>query len=258
MGRKNTPVQLSLPKDLQEKLQDFAQQIDVIARDNLLAIYLYGSVTHKVFENPNAQINVLIVLKSAKVENIENISQAVSKARKSFNLEPTIITKEEVKTSADVFPIEFTDMKVKNSLIWGDDVFKNVHISMEDLRLACELEVKKRLFHLRSYFVLNLKQPQLLVEKLLQDFPEFMMQADTLFYIRSGHFATSTDELLKEIFKTFHVQNAKLKKVAEIYQNPTQAPSDLLEIVDLYNDYLSVVAKVAHFADSMQVYKEGN
>ncbi len=256
MARKNTAVRFSLPKDLQEKLQDFAQQIDIIARNNLLAMYLYGSVTHKVFENSNTQINVLIVLKSAKVENIENISQAISKARKSFNLEPTIITKEEVKTSADVFPIEFTDMKVKNTLIWGDDVFKNVLVSMEDLRLACELEFKKRLFHLRSYFVLNLKQPQLLIEKLLQDFPEFMIQADTLFYIRSGYFATSTDELLKEIFKTFHIQNAKLKKVAEIYKKPSQAPTNLLEIVDLYNDYLSVVAKVAHFADSMQVYRE--
>ncbi|MDW8297014.1 MAG: hypothetical protein RMJ97_09035 [Raineya sp.] len=256
MARKNSATTLTLPKDLQEKLQDFAQQIEVIARDNLLAMYLYGSVTHKVFSNLNAQINLLIVLKNAKVENIENISQAVSKAKKAFNLEPTIITKEEVKTSADVFPIEFTDMKVKNTLIWGEDVFKNVQISMEDLRLACELELKKRLFHLRSFFVLNLKHPQILVEKLLQDFPEFMMQADTLFYIRSGYFANSTNELLKEIFKTFHIQNAKLKKVYEIYQNPAQAPTDLLEIVDLYNDYLSVVAKVAHFADSMEVYKQ--
>ncbi|MDW8297590.1 MAG: hypothetical protein RMJ97_11970, partial [Raineya sp.] len=78
MTRKNTPVQLSLPKDLQEKLQDFAQQIELIARDNLLAMYLYGSVTHKVFSNLSANVNLLIVLKNAKVENIENISQAVS------------------------------------------------------------------------------------------------------------------------------------------------------------------------------------
>lgn len=256
MAKKNTLSQLTLPETLQEKLQDFAQQIDVIARDNLMAIYLYGSVTHKVFAHASDQVNVLIVLKNAKVEHIENISQVVSKAKKDFNLQPTIITKEEVKTSTDVFPIEFTDMKVKNTIIWGEDVFKNIQISMEDLRLACELELKKRLFELRSYFVLNLKYPQLLVEKLLQDFPAFMMQVDTLFYIRSGYFANSTEELLKEIFKTFHIQNAKIKKVYEIYKNPKEAPSDLLEIVDLYDDYLSIVARITNFADAMQIYNK--
>jgi hypothetical protein len=254
----NRPIHTipQIPSDLSGKIEDFARQIDIIAKDNLVAIYLYGSVTHKIFENPSTNIKILIVLKSAKVESIENISPAIAKAKNTYNIDTTIITKEEVKTSADVFPIEFTDMKVKKFLIIGDDVFKNIQISMEDLRRSCELELKKRLINLRSFFVLNLKHPKLLVENLLQDLSGFLMQADTVLYLKAGHFANSTEELLKEIYKDFHIQNTTLKKVYEIYKDASKAPTDLLEIIDLYNDYLSVVMKVSQFADALQVYKD--
>mgnify|MGYP005845328277 CR=1 FL=1 len=254
----NRPIQAiaQIPANLAGKIEDFARQIDIIAKDNLIAIYLYGSVTHKVFDNPSTNVKILIVLKSAKVEEIENISAAIAKAKKVSNIDTTIITKEEVKTSADVFPIEFTDMKVKKFLLIGDDVFKNVHISMEDLRRSCELELKKRLFDLRSFFVLNLKHPKLLVENLLQDLSGFLMQADTVLYLKAGHFANSTEDLLKEIYKDFHIQNATLKKVYEMYKDANKIPTDLLEIIDLYNDYLALVMRVAQFADALQVYKD--
>ncbi|GAB4124729.1 MAG: hypothetical protein OHK0045_02340 [Raineya sp.] len=245
-----------IPANLAGKIESFARQIDIIAKENLVAIYLYGSITHKVFDNPSTNIKLLAVLKSAKVEEIENISLAIIKAKKEFNIDTKIITKEEVKTSADVFPIEFTDMKVKKFLLIGEDVFKNVQISMEDLRRSCELELKKRLFELRSFFVLNLKHPKLLVEKLLEDLSGFLMQADTVLYLKAGHFASSTEDLLKEIYKDFHIQNATLKKIYEMYKDTSKVPTDLLEIIELYNDYLSVVMRVAQFADALQVYKD--
>jgi hypothetical protein len=254
----NRPIQsiAQIPAHLAGKVEDFARQIDIISKDNLIAIYLYGSITHKVFNNPSTNIKLLIVLKSAKVEEIENISSAIARAKKDYNIDTTIITKEEVKTSADVFPMEFTDMKVKKFLLIGDDVFKSVHISMEDLRRSCELELKKRLFDLRSFFVLNLKHPKMLVENLLQDLPGFLMQTDTVLYLKSGHFASSTEDLLKEVYKDFHIQNTTIKKVYEIYKDINKMPTDLLEIIDLYNNYLAVVMKVAQFADALQVYKD--
>lgn len=254
----NRPIKViaQIPSDLEAKIEDFARQIDIIAKDNLVAIYLYGSVTHKVFDNPSTNIKLLIILKSAKVEEIENISPAIARAKKDYNIDTTIITKEEVKTSADVFPIEFTDMKVKKFLLIGDDVFRNIHVSMEDLRRSCELELKKRLFDLRSFFVLNLKHPKLLVDNLLQDFPSFLTQADTVLYLKTEHFAESTEELLKKIYKDFHIQNSTLKKVYELYKDSQKIPTDLLEIIDLYNDYLAVVMRVAQFADALEVYKD--
>jgi len=253
----NRPIHniAQIPANLAVKIESFTRQIDIIAKDNLVAIYLYGSVTHKVFDNPSTNLKILIVVKSAKVEEIENISVAIVKAKKEFNIDTSIITKEEVKTSADVLPIEFTEMKVKKFLLIGDDVFKNVHISMEDLRRSCELELKKRLFDLRSFFVLNLKHPKLLVENLLQDFPGFLVQADTVLYLKAGHFANSTEDLLKEVYKDFHIQNTTLKKVHEMYKDANKVPTELLEIIDLYNDYLAVVMRVAQFADALQVYK---
>ncbi|MCU0436297.1 MAG: hypothetical protein MUC49_00180 [Raineya sp.] len=244
-----------MPKGVVSKLEDFATNISIIAKDNLMAIYLYGSVTHKFFDSPQASISILLVLKSAKVEDIENISPILYKAKKEFNLESNIITKEETKTSADVFPIEFTDMKVKKFLIMGEDVFKSVHISMEDLRRSCELELKRRVLSLRRFFVLNLRQPKLLIENLIEDLPAFLMQIDTVLYLKAGHFAVSTEELFKEVYKEFRIQNATLKKVYEMGKKGAESPSDLLEIIDLYNDYLSVVTKVAHLTDGLAVYK---
>jgi predicted nucleotidyltransferase len=253
--RNVTELNPLMPQSVASKLEDFARKIDIIAKDNLMAVYLYGSVTHQIFDHPQSSISVLIVLKSAKIEDIENISPVLYKAQKDFQLEATIITREETKTSADVFPIEFTDMKVKKFLLIGEDVFKNVHISMEDLRLSCELELKKRIFSLRRFFVLNLKHPKLLMENLIADFPSFLMQVDTVLYLKAGRFATSTEELLKEVYKELHIQNTTLKKIHEMSKKRQDALTDMLEIIDLYNDYLAVVSKMATLTDGLEVYK---
>src|SRR5437667_194921 len=66
---------------------------------------------------------------------------------------PLFMTKEYVLHSTDVFPIEFTEIKERHRIIFGEDIFKDLDIPFKDMRLLCEQQIKGKLLHLRQAYL---------------------------------------------------------------------------------------------------------
>jgi hypothetical protein len=63
---------------------------------------------------------------------------------------PLLVTKQELERSLDVFPIEYGAILASHELIAGTDPFAGLAIPRDDLRRACERQVKSHLIHLRE------------------------------------------------------------------------------------------------------------
>ncbi len=66
---------------------------------------------------------------------------------------PLLLTRDEFAGSLDVFPIEYGEILERHEVIYGVDPFVGMSIRPEDLRRACELQVKSHLVHLRENYV---------------------------------------------------------------------------------------------------------
>lgn len=66
---------------------------------------------------------------------------------------PLFLTREEFAGSLDAFPIEYGEILETHRLIFGTDPFAGMTIRPEDLRRACEVQVKSHLVHLRENYV---------------------------------------------------------------------------------------------------------
>jgi hypothetical protein len=60
---------------------------------------------------------------------------------------------EEFRRSLDAFPLEYGEIIRAHARILGDDPFAGVSIARDDLRRACETQIKSHLLHLREGFI---------------------------------------------------------------------------------------------------------
>jgi hypothetical protein len=69
---------------------------------------------------------------------------------------PTLLfTRGQLRSSADVFPIELLDMRQSRRVLFGDDPLADVTINHEQLRLQVERELKEKLLALREGYLLT-------------------------------------------------------------------------------------------------------
>jgi len=66
---------------------------------------------------------------------------------------PLLLTRDEFVRSLDAFPIEYGEILDTHEVMFGGDPFAGVAIPPDDIRRACEVQVKSHLLHLRENYV---------------------------------------------------------------------------------------------------------
>ena len=64
-----------------------------------------------------------------------------------------MLTRDEFAGSLDAFPIEYGEILDTHRVLFGADPFTGLAIRVEDLRRACEMQVKSHLVHLRENYL---------------------------------------------------------------------------------------------------------
>ncbi len=66
---------------------------------------------------------------------------------------PLLLTRDEFARSLDAFPIEYGEILDTHHVLFGLDPFTGLTIHTDDLRRACEVQVKSHLLHLREDYM---------------------------------------------------------------------------------------------------------
>jgi hypothetical protein len=75
---------------------------------------------------------------------------SVARWRAAGDEVPLLLTRLELERSLDAFPIEYGAIRASHRLVYGADPFAGLAITDDDLRRACERQVKSHLIHLRG------------------------------------------------------------------------------------------------------------
>ncbi len=133
-------------------LETFTSEIKRLLNDNLLSLNLYGSILRKDFTVGRSDINVLIITRTLTIEHLRLVCDACSTAR-AIGVAPLFLTREDLETSADVFPVKFMGMQETHRLVYGEDILAGIQIQPTYLRLRCEQEIKNILLRLRTMYL---------------------------------------------------------------------------------------------------------
>ena len=148
---------LNLPESFVKMLDEFIDKLKcVYGGRELISVILYGSAARGDFSNANSNINLAVVLTDSGLANLKRMAAfAGAKAFKPLNV--IYFTENYIRNSADVFPIEFLDMKESNIVLFGKDLLKGLDIDAKNLRFQCEQELKAKLINLKRLYLRNIR-----------------------------------------------------------------------------------------------------
>jgi len=157
--------EFSLP--IQPVITEFANKLLENYNDNVRAILVYGSAAGINYNHGVSDINFALIIKDLDFSVLNQGVALVKWARKHKIATPLFLTREYILSALDVFPIEFSEIKLQHKVIFGEDVFKDLDIPRNDVRLLCEQQVKGKLLHLRQAY-LNIGSNPAILKNLLK------------------------------------------------------------------------------------------
>lgn len=114
--------------------------------DRLIAFVIYGW-------RPHDRVPSLALVQSLDIEDLQACASRTKAWHRAGAATPLLLTRQDFARSLDAFPIEYGEIIHAHEVVFGDDPFAGLVIGRNDLRRACEVQVKSHLLHLREDFL---------------------------------------------------------------------------------------------------------
>jgi hypothetical protein len=135
---------------MEAKLKEFVDRLQAAAKDNLQAVALYGSAATGEFHEGHSDLNILCLVARAGLKELETLHGIAEWWIKKGNHPPLLFTRDELKRSADVFAIEFLDMKSRHRILFGEDFLTTLEVPLALHRSQVERELRTNWLRLRQ------------------------------------------------------------------------------------------------------------
>src|SRR5258708_13500709 len=236
----------------EEKLSEVGGGLQEGGGDKLESIVLYGSAARGDFHAHKSDLNLLCVLKSAKVQELARIAGVIRwwsvQLREPA---PRIFTKEELSRSADVFAIELLDIGQHHRVLLGGDPIEGIEVPMNLHRVQLEHELRTALQKLRAHFLHSSDNEAQLREIYAQSISSISVLLRHFLIVVGEDASLDKSAIYHRIEKLTGAE-------AEVFELGLQLRDNhpVTEIVRAYGKYLEAIEIVIHSLDALVPKRE--
>jgi predicted nucleotidyltransferase len=232
------------PKE-KDVLETYKNEIIKVYKDNLHSIILYGSILSTDFIPKISDINVAIILEKLDFEDLKKGLRLNKWIKKRIS--PLFLTTYDIKTSLDIFPIEFLQMKDNYQILYGKDPLKDIEVKKDDLRMECEREIKGRLIKLhQAYFEIG-RKPKNLKILLWKTLDSFIPIFKNVLRLINKYPGETKYETLQNIADSFNLDKENFLIILESKKEKKKIPKEKLE--EIFSKYLDDIQKLSERID---------
>ncbi len=236
-------------KDPKAILPDITNAYKALFRDDLVSIILYGSATGQDFRPGKSDINFMIVLTEDGIEHLDRAFDVVNKWRKRGVAVPLFLTEEYVKTSLDVFPIEYLNFQNNYIQVFGKDILKDLEFSPKFLRLQCEREIKGKLLLLREAFIETSGKGKALKGLITQALPALMAIFEALLHLKRIDVPRERREIIRAMADAFDLEHGVFQGLLDIKEETSKLNDE--ESLRLFKGCLREMRKLSKLVNSL-------
>ncbi len=241
--------------NLQVKIDDAVELWKRFWGKNLEAVALYGSAARAEWSKKSSDINLLLLLNSDDHSLWPKAAEiARRKSRKGFAT-PLILTRNYIKSSLDVFPIEFLDMKLFHKSLHGEDFLATLEIESEHLRLQAEREIKGKWVQFRQAALERGGETSAMRSLLMMSVPTWVSVFQALIAVDGQEVPIKKAEVMTLGAELAGVEAGLFIELMEIRR--TKRSLNRSAAWNLLLRTLDQVARLARFADSLSTSQEG-
>jgi hypothetical protein len=210
--------------------------------DRLRSVVAYGSNLDNSTRGP---LTCLALVTSLSINDLEACARAAGRWHKERLATPLILTEAEFRSSLDAFPLEYGEIIRMHRRLYGPDPFEGLAIAREDLRRACETQIKSHLVHLREGFLEAGGRPAAVADVVARSASAFTARLRHVAWL-TGANTSSHDEATREGARAAGINERLVGDILALEERATIPTTDPAR---LFSDYVTAVEQLAHTVD---------
>ena len=159
---------------------------------------------------------------------------------------PLILPESEFRRSLDAFPLEYGEIIRAHERVFGENPFLNVVIAPDDLRRACETQIKSHLVHLREAFIESGGRPGAVASLVRASAPGFTALLRNMARL-TGVLTPDRAEATRVGARAAQIPEAL---VADILSLEHRSSMPTVDPARLFPEYLAAVEQLARAVDT--------
>jgi hypothetical protein len=218
-----------IPETVRETLRPYLSQVQKLFGNLLEAVILYGSAAGVEYLAGKSNINLLILLAKQDTELLKQYAVLHKRWQKEQVVVPLFLTAAELKSSLELFPLEYLEIQEQHVLLAGRDPFPELRIDGRNLRLQCEQELRGNLLRLRQRFVEGGASTEAITILLPLSFAALLPCLRGLLRAKERSVERSAYRVLQTVEKEFGIDAAAFHDVLQLKRGiispgPAEAP----------------------------------
>lgn len=230
---------------------ELSKSLAKIHEGNLESVILYGSAVGFDFSKKFSDYNIIVVLKDCSPVELAKSQKIIRKWLRKGNPPPLFFDPEHVKTSLDVFPLEFIDIGNRHTVLLGDDPFSQITVDLKNLRHQCEFELKGKILHLRSFYSAEGNSPKQVAKIMIASFPTFVAVFRGILTLLEIKPPLEHRPLIEELAKHIDFNPAVFMDIINIREGNNAAPR-YSAATEAFENYLAELKTITNFVDQFQ------
>jgi hypothetical protein len=193
-----------------------------------------------------APITCLALVDSLALGDLDACARLAPRWERQQLATPLILPAQEFQRSLDAFPLEYGEIRRVHERVFGADPFDGASISRDDLRRACETQIKSHLVHLRESYIESGGRPQAIADLVTTSAPAFAALLRSVGQL-SGRTSGRREDATREGARAAQLPDGLVSEILRLEHRPAIPMTDGAR---LFPEYLAAVEQLARVVDA--------
>jgi len=202
-----------------------------------------------VYEAYGPRVHTLVVAEGLDAGDLARLAPAASGWEKAGLALPLFFGRAELARSLDAFPLEFAQILAGYRVVAGDDPLAGMSVQKDDLRRACEAQVKSHLVHLREGYLQAEGKRADVARMVVASTVPLRALLVNIARLHGGHTRTAA-ELTAFLEGRLHLPAEDLRPVLALSDGTSSATGDAAA---LFPGYVTAMERLARLVDEWAV-----
>ena len=223
-----------LKRSAGDMIHTATEAISQALNEDLIALILHGPHANSSSDPRllrRTPIGLLIVLRQIDAGTLKLLAEAYGKIKGRGQLDPMVMTLEEMESSTDVFPITFIEMQRHHRLLTGKDVLDDLEIHHTHLRLRCEQELKNLLLRMQHNYLKSYGDHNRMLDAMDRHYTSFIGTMAAALLLKGLEPPQDKNQLSAKLAESFGLDQALVDRIGEIILQDVQGNRSTHELL---------------------------
>lgn len=233
----------ALPEEVRETLRAYVDEVGRLYGPALQSMLLYGSAARGDYLPGRSNLNLLLLLSALDVSVLQRFGKIHKRFKKEQIVVPLFLTDDELRRSASLFPLEYSDIAASYHVLVGSDPFQGLDFEMGQMAIQCEQEIRGNLLRLRQRYVEGLATVEAVAILLPLSLTSVLASLRGLYRHLRIPVPRTTEALLANLSNILHEDLSALQQAWDLKRGVmTPGPAEFPRLFDRYLAALEAIA----------------